>query len=277
MPTDDQLDSALRSLDPADHVVDPRGTRATNDLDAILATNPNTDSTTTAPRRRPTRQPARRPARRLAITGAAVAALALGLVAIPAMSTDDEDAFASWAAVPEQLAPQQRPEAADKCRNTWQTAPDTSPWGVTSEDLDSAHVAVAEKRGSWTTVVLAGDDGLTATCTWGPRGPASAGLGTREHILPLDPREIRRFNVGGSSQRAQGDLSSIIGYAGDDVVGVTYHSERYGDVVATVGEGRFALWMPGDELHGDARTDGVDVKVTYADGATESVRLSPGR
>lgn len=274
MPTDDQLDSALRSLDPADHVVDPRGTRASNDLDAILATNPDTDPTTAAPRRRPTH----RSARRLALTGAAVAALALGLVVIPAMSTDDEDAFASWAAVPEQVAPQQRPEAADKCRNTWQTAPDTSPWGVTSEDLDSAHVAVAEKRGSWTTVVLAGDDGLTATCTWGPKGPASAGLGTREDILPLDPREIRMFNVGGSSQGSQGDLSSIVGYSGGDVVGVSYNSERYGDVVATVGEGRFALWMPGDELHGenkrDPRQGGVDLKVTYVDGSTEDVRLA---
>lgn len=273
MPTDDQLDSALHSLDPADHEVDPRGTRATDDLDAILATNPDTDSTTTAPRRQPTH----RPARRLALTGAAVAALALGLVAIPAITTEDEDAFASWAAVPEQLAPQQQPEAADKCRNTWRSGPDISPWGVTSEDLDSAHVAVAEKRGSWTTVVLAGDDGLTATCTWGHQGPASAGLGTRD-ILPLDPREVRMFNVGGSSQGSQGDLSTIVGYAGDDVAGVTYNSERHGDVVATVGEGRFALWMPGDELHGedkrDPRQGGVGLKVTYVDGTTEDVRLA---
>lgn len=276
MPTDDQLDSALRSLDPADQVVDPLGKRAADDLEKILATNPNADSTTAAPRRRLTRQPALRPARRLAVTGAAAAAMALGLVAIPALTTDDEDAFASWAAVPEQLAPQQRPEAADKCRANWQNGPEISPWGVTSEDLDSAHVAVAEKRGSWTTVVLAGDDGLTATCTWGQRGPASAWLGTRD-VMPLDPRAIQPFSIGGSSQGSQGDLSTIVGYSGDDVVGVRYHSERYGDVVATVGEERFALWMPGDELHGDARTDGVDVKVTYADGATESVRLSPGR
>lgn len=268
MPTDDQLDSALRSLDPADRSVDPFGTRAADDLEAILATAPGAVVRSATPRRRPTGHPARR----VAVAGAAAAALALGLVAIPALTTDDEDAFASWAAIPEQLAPQQRPEAADKCRANWQSGPDIARWGVTSEDLDPAHVAVAERRGSWTTVVLAGDGGLTATCTWGEAGIASAGLGTRD-VMPLDPREIQPFGIGGH-KGTQGDLSTVVGYAGVDVVGVSYNSERYGSVVATVGEERFALWMPGDELHEDARRDGVDVHVTYADGTTGEVRLS---
>lgn len=287
--SDGQLEHALRTLDPADRHIDPFGSRPAADLEEILATDPGTRSgpgantgsglgrsaggATGSPRRHPLRRPLHTPVRRAALVGASAAALAVGLVAVPALTTDNEDAFASWATVPEQLAPQQAPAAASECRATWQNGPDLAVMGVTSEQLDSAHVAVAEKRGAWTTVVLAGDDGLTATCTWGPRGPASDGLGTRD-ILPLDPREVRMFNVGGSSGKAQGDLSSIIGYSGDDVVGVTYHSERYGDVVATVGEERFALWMLGDELHGDARTDGVDVEVTYADDTTETVRLA---
>ncbi len=104
--------------------------------------------------------------------------------------------------------------------------------------------------GSWTTVVLAGDDGLTATCTWGGSADQPPPGSAPETSCPWTHARSSRSVSGGSSQGSQGDLSTIVGYSGDDVVGVRYHSERYGDVVATVGEERFALWMPGDELHG---------------------------
>lgn len=272
MYTDDQLDSTLRSLDPADRHIDPLRGRAADDLEAILATSASASaspSTATGSALTATR---RRPVRRIAVAGAAAAAMALGIVAIPALTADNDDgAFASWAAVPEPLAAEQRPGAADECRNSYRDGP-----GDYSADLDSAGVAVAEKRGAWVTVVLSGDDGFTATCiSDDSAGLFSSGMIGTIGALPemaAGPRTLEPTSLGVAMVDNE-ELSMIAGYSGGDVTGVRYSSETHGDVVATVAEERFALWMPGDELR-DAHSDGVEVEVTYADGTMENVRLS---
>lgn len=260
--TDDQLDSTLRTLDPADRHIDPLRGRAAEDVEAILAVG--TGPATAAP-------PRRRPLRRLAVAGAAAAALALGIVAIPALSTDDDGAFATWAAVPESLPAPERPGAAEDCREGYRDGP-----GDYSAYLDEASVAVAERRGAWVTVVLSGDDGFTATCiTDDDAGLFSGGMigsiGTSVD-MPSGARDLWPTSMGLGVVSGD-DLSMITGFAGADVTGVTYASEEHGDVVATVSQERFALWMPGDELR-DAPRDGVDVEVGYADGTTETVRLA---
>ena len=70
-----------------------------------------------------------------------------------------------------------------------------------------------------------------------------------------------------------GDLSLAARTAGSDIVGVAYLSRSHGDVSATVSQGHFALWLPGDELK-DTSSNGVEVEVTYRDGRTGTNRLT---
>ena len=201
-----------------------------------------------------------------------LAGLAGGVVAVPALTGGDR-AFASWRAVPQGLSAAQRADAAESCRDSQLGGDD----GTYAASLGSAEPVVAERRGSWTTVVLAGPDGFSALCI----SDDSAGLfadgmigsvGTGAGAAP-GPREVLATDLGSGTMSA-GDLSLAAGLAGPDVVGVTYRSVAHGEVVATVSGGRFALWMPGDELRDASATDGVEVELTYRDGSTGTSRLA---
>ena len=85
------------------------------------------------------------------------------------------------------------------------------------------------------------------------------------------PRDLVANNLGMGTIGA-GDVSVAAGSAGSDVVGVIFQSEQRGAVTATVANGRFALWFPGDELI-DTST-GVKVEVTYRDGTSGTALLS---
>lgn len=284
---DSQIDSALRSLDaaglpdaadPADLRSDLLGSRAAADLDAILATGPGVPAGEVGGTRRRRRRDPGVPGftsnapRRVALIGAAAAVVALAIVAVPTLLPDGDSGFTSWAAVPQQLAPDQRPEAGVACRESYGDGP-----GDYGAYLDSAQVAVAERRGAWVTVVLSGADGFTATCISDDTArPFSGGMigsiGTSAEVADPDLRGVWPTSLGVGTVSGR-DLSMISGVVGADVVGVTYSSAEHGEVVATVSEGRFALWMPGDELR-DAHRDGAEVRVWFADGGSEIVRLS---
>lgn len=138
-------------------------------------------------------------------------------------------------------------------------------------------MAIAEQRGEWITVVLAGAGGFYAMCITDD----SAGLFTSGMIgsigTPADdttpaPEDVIATSLGrGIVNNA--DISLAAGVAGSDVTEIVYPSLNHGDVAATVSHGRFALWLPGDELEG-AASQGVDVEVTYLDGTTGTARLT---
>lgn len=258
------LTTTLRALDPADRAVDPAGPRARAGLEAILATNPSAAPAARAPRR-PT-------VRRVAIVGASVAAATAAFVVLPPLAGGDA-AFATWTTAPSGLSLQEQADAAESCRTQQR---DGAGRDLRAE-LDAAVPAIAERRGVWTTVVLAGDDGFAALCIADGSARLFAdamvgSVGTPDGFAPPDPRDVVATDLGSGTMSA-GDLSLAAGVAGADVVGVTYRSAEHGDVAATVGGGRFALWFPGDELT-DASDAGVEVTVTYRDGTTATVRLT---
>ena len=77
----------------------------------------------------------------------------------------------------------------------------------------------------------------------------------------------------GQQQRRRGAAAALVPVeSSPDVTGVTYQSASRGQVAATVAAGRFALWLPGNELMDASRT-GVQVQVTYRDGSTATRRL----
>lgn len=267
--------AALRSLDPADQDVDPSSVRARSDLHAILATDPAPD-----PRQLPwppatgvgrPRGPART-TRRLALVAAMAAAVTAAMVALPSLTGGDQ-AFATWTAVPAGMSAQHRAEAAAGCRESQEDGPGSE----YAADLDGAELVIAERRGVWTTVVLAGTDGFSATCITDDSANLFAdgmigSMGTPAGYAAPAPREMFATDLGTGTMDA-GDISLAAGRAGSDVVGVVYRSRAHGDVTATVNQGHFALWFPGDELM-DAASNGVEVEVTYRDGTTDTRRLS---
>lgn len=265
------IDTALRTLDVADPHVDPANPRARADLKRILATAPSPaplhQHRSSAADRHGGPRSAAWSARRFALAGGLLATVAGGIVALPALTGGDQ-AFASWTGVPHGMTTTERADVANNCRQMQEKGDD----GEYADDLRSAEPVIAERRGVWTTVVLAGTDGFSAMCI----SDDSTHLFTRDAIGSIGastgyaaptPRELVATDLGTGTMNA-GDLSLAAGTAGPAVVGVTYHSRTHGDVVATVSHGRFALWLPGDELKDTSANNPVEAEVTYRDGST---------
>jgi hypothetical protein len=264
------INTALRTLDAADHHADPAGARACTDLQRILATDPSSD---------PLQQPwspsadrigrprhAARTARRVALAGGVLAAVTASVVALPALTGGDQ-AFASWTRAPHGMTEQERADAAADCRQMQEDEAGAE----YADDLSSAEPVIAERRGVWTAVALAGTDGFSAMCITDDSThlfakDAIGSVGTPTDYAAPGPRDLIATSLGAGTMNA-GDISLAAGTAGSDIVGVVYHSRTHGDVAATVSQGHFALWLPGAELK-DASSNGVEVEVTYRDGST---------
>jgi hypothetical protein len=260
------IPTALRSLDPADHHVDPASARARADLQRILAADP-LPSSTLQPRRRA------RTTRSLALSAGLAVAVAAGVVVLPSFLGGDQ-AFASWTAAPHGMTDEERTDAAAGCRRSQQDGAGAEH----AEALSSSTAVLAERRGVWTTVVLAGPGGFSALCITDDSthlfGKDMIGsVGTPTGYVTPGPRDLIATDLGTATMDA-GDISLAAGAAGSDVAAVVYRSRTHGDVAATVSQGRFALWLPGDELRDAAAADGVEVEVTYRNGSTGTIRLT---
>ncbi|WP_323959378.1 hypothetical protein GC088_12700 [Arthrobacter sp. JZ12] len=260
------IDPILRSLDPADsttHRADSPRARA--DLHRILNTDPVTAAFPQAQKSRPLRK--------FVLIAGAVAAATVAATVVPSLTQSSDPAFASWTAEPASIEDEHnQSEAADSCRDSQRDTGD----GMYADDLDLAHIAIAERRGVWTTVVLGGPNGFSAMCITDDStsffGNAMIGsIGRAADPSTLNARELKALSLGTGTMSA-GDISLAAGIAGTDIIGVSYNSPTLGEVTATVARGHFALWLPGDELK-DA-SNGLDVTVTYSDGSTGMHRLS---
>ncbi|WP_284752648.1 hypothetical protein [Arthrobacter sp. efr-133-R2A-120] len=277
MTRNQEIDTLLRSLDVADHKAPVDNERARADLLRILSTDP-VQAPSPGPSTKTAAGKGRRlggtgwTARRVAVVGGMVAVVTAGLVVLPSLSGGDP-AFASWTPAPAGMTETERNSAAAECRASKKNVGG----GMYADDVDSAAVAIAERRGVWTTVVLTGEDGFSALCItddavslFGKGMIGSVGKSTA-HPVP-GPRGLTATALGTGTMSA-GDISIAAGDAGSDILAVVYRSRTRGDVTATVSRGHFALWLPGDELR-NASSDGVEVEVSYEDGTTGTSRLT---
>jgi hypothetical protein len=269
------INTALRSLDAADRHVDPASVRARAGLQSILATDPSVDpleqpsspsgARVGAPRR------AARTTRRLALAGGMLAAVTAGLVALPVLTGGDQ-AFASWTPDPHNMTARERADAAVVCRQQQKGGAGAE----YADELRSAKPVIAERRGVWTTLILAGKAGFSAMCITDDSThlfrDMIGSIGTPSDYAAPGPRDLAATSLGVGTMKA-GDLSMAAGTAGSDIAAVRYHSQAHGEVDATVSQGHFALWLPGDEMK-DSSSKGVEVEVTYRDGTTGTSRLT---
>jgi hypothetical protein len=276
MTRNQDIETLLRSLDAADHEGLANSRRARADLHRILSTDP---AQVPSPRLSLTNsvhgrqgKNTGRTARRVAVLAGMVAVVTASLLLVPSLSGGDP-AFASWTSTPSGMTESDRASAVSECRASKKDVGG----GMYADEVGSAEVAIAERRGVWTTVVLTGGDGFSALCISDDAvnlfGKGMIGsVGKSPAGAAPGPRGLTATALGTGTMSA-GDISLAAGTAGSEVVGVVYQSRTHDDVKATVSLGHFALWLPGDELR-NASSDGVEVEVTYQDGTTGTSRLT---
>lgn len=242
--TDTMTTAALRDLDPAPTTVltDAERERADATFARILATpsHDHVQAKSDRPRRRRTRLLVP-----VALVGAAGAA-------VPALLLGGGSAFASWTPTPEPLTGVAAAEAATTC---------LAALGVPDE---GERVMVAERRGGWTYVLLAGPNS-EGTCLMpeglvGQQNPAEykkeGFMGSyspdADEVPTPAPGGITGYGGAGSVPtnglwgfgKDEEWVSWVEGYVGRDVTAITVHTPTGVDVKASVANGRFAAWWP---------------------------------
>lgn len=255
----DIVTAALRDLDPA-----PRAELTREELDRADATFARIVAT---PCDEPVRGELDRPprSRRRLLVAAGLAGTAG--VAIPLL-LGGSSAYGSWTPTPVPLTGVGAARAATTCR----------------ADLDAPdrgeRVAVAERRGGWTYVLLAGP-GTEAICLMPDDlvglGPTDRGefFGSYDMDAPAPPRLgpdriDEATNMQGSTD--EGWFLWVEGYVGGDVTGVTVHTSSGLDVEASVSGNRFAAWWPSTTPSSDHPAETWSYTLHLADGSTRRVR-----
>lgn len=252
MKHDDSLITAsLRRLDAAaaSDLTDAERDRADALLARIIATDPTEDPVAE------TARPSRRK-RWLVATGLAGAAA----VATPAMFLGGT-AYGSWTPEPEALTTGAAAEAATTCRAALEV-PDRV-----------ERIVVAERRGEWTYVLLAGA-GAQAACllpddVLGQERPAQGGyFGSYDTDAPAPPSLApdgieETTSMEGSTD--EGWFTWAEGYVGSDVVGVTVRTSSGREIEASVEGGRFAAWWPSAEQSSENESEAWSYTVRLAE------------
>jgi hypothetical protein len=253
---DTVVTAALRDLDPAPRIDLTEAERAR--VDAAFA------RIVAMPGDEPVPVEADRPHRRRSRLLVAVGLVGAVGVAIPGLLLGGGNAYGSWTPTPEPLADAAAVTAATTCRAAL-GAPDRG-----------ERVAVAERRGGWTYVLLAGP-GMEAICLMpedlvgqDPTGQAKffGSYDTDTVALPvLDPdRIVENTSMEGSTD--EGWFTWSEGYVGSDVTGVTVHTSSGLDIEASIAGDRFAAWWPSSKQSSDQPAETWSYTVHLADGST---------
>ncbi|WP_310961809.1 hypothetical protein [Nocardioides terrisoli] len=258
-PADAVITEALRHLDPA------RGTHLTNA--EVERANAAFARIVAAPEHGAVPVEPDRPRRGRGRLLVGVGVVGAG-IAIPWLLLGGGTAYGSWTPRPEPLTSVTAARAATTCRVAL---------GVPDR---GEHVAVAERRGEWTYLLLAGP-GTEAVCLM-PRevvGRESAGgedffgsydtdAGAPPTVAPDHVAETTSME--GSTH--EGWFSWVQGYVGSDVTGVTVHTSSGLDIEASVAGNRFAAWWPSHQQSSDHPAETWSYTVHLADGSARPAR-----
>lgn len=253
------MTAAVRQLDPAPaaDLTDAERERA----DAMFARIVATPAAAEVPV-----EPVRPRRRRRLLVGLGLAG-ATG-VAVPAVLLGGGGAYGSWTPTPETLTGTAAAEAGATCRSAL-GFPD-----------DGDEVAVAERRGEWTYVLLSGPAG-EATCLMpdevverGVRSDGDDFFGSASTDRPVPPVVApdgleETGSMGGSTD--EGWFTWTAGVVGSDVTGVTVHTSSGLDIEASVVGDRFAAWWPGVPPSSENPDDSWSFTVHLADGTSRDV------
>ncbi|GAA1721907.1 hypothetical protein GCM10009809_16980 [Isoptericola hypogeus] len=248
----------LEALDPARDLRAP-GREDDDALAAILGTD------------RRSRRRVSRPALVASAAAAAVVAVAVGVTLTSTLGAPP--AYATWTPVPAELTPAQAAERAEPCGTAAHEIVD-GPDGSQVVEVPVDPV-LTEVRGEYAYVILAGDGAVTQCFVTTPAdGPQD--VVTTDAVLPgaaavPGPGEVTTLESGTASWSGSGSgdgaLTSAFGRAGDDVAAIELTLDDGRAVQASVDDGWWAVWAPGDA------SLGTEAVVTRTDGTTAKVAL----
>ena len=201
----------------------------------------------------------RRRVRRWALAGTAAAALAAGLVAVPPWGTPEQQAFATWSPVPQDVPADSLDDVGAQCTNRL------------AQDVLEQEVVIAEERGR-VTFVLTRTPYSFRHCLLVDGEPGMSGGGSmRSRPAEVAPTEVQTFLTTGGG-RGEDAYTTITGRVGEDVVGVQVHprgpvaepgalpgGELPQSVTATIDNGHYGAWWPGIN-------ENVELTIHLADG-----------
>lgn len=259
MGEDSTLLRAVRSLDPqADH---DEQTPASDQLLTDIQTRIAAEAEHTRPADVVPRPIPRRTRRILA--GAAAAVL-IGAGIVTATSQTSPQAYASWTATPTDLRAADVAEMSDLC-----AAPLPDPDGSSAPELTPV---LAEARGDYQMLVSVAEESTFSICFGFPGEDA-----VRE-ATSLPPEETFAEPAADGAQVISaatwqplpdhGEVTYAFGSAGADVRGISLSTANDSFAEASVSDGWWVVWFPGEVSFGDTLT------VTTADGAVRETTIS---
>ena len=238
--TDEALDRALRSSDPAATpltLTEQQTADAT--LRQILGTSSGARSVPTPIRRS-------NPLRWLAPAAAAVTAAAV----LSWPQGDSGAAFATWTATAKPAPASIAAGAGQVCQDSLKESFTHGSGNDVLTGIDGYQQVVTEVRGPWVFTALAAKDGSTYNClaeTTSPKDVVGAGGGAVTHqavpVPSLGTSGLFTAQWGGFYEDNRGAITSAQGQVGSEVTSVVIHADGH-DTTATVTDGSFAAWWP---------------------------------
>ena len=235
----------------------------------------------------------RRPVRRWVILAVGVAGATAVAVTLP--SGVDTPAFAGWTAVPVPIAPQTLAALGEKCVETRMSDLNAGMGPDEEFDLPGARGVVADQRGSISLTVVASPEGALI-CSVGPLTTKSSELrltggGDTIEGGPADSYHSMQGSETWTSEAAPADAVrlvqwnqqyapepwySVVGKAGSDVRKVVVTRTEGEPVTASVANGYFVAWWPGDAAGASVvpvledGTKGAPMELEVVDGPTSA-------
>lgn len=257
---DTLMDAALSDLDPSarTELTEAENARADTMFARIVAA-PIDESVPAQPARPPQRR------RRLLVTLGLAGAAGVG---IPMLLLGGGTAYGSWTPKPESLSGVAATEAATTCR------------AALGHSDSGDRIALAERRGDWTYVLLTGP-GTESVCLMPNdlvgENPGSATLffGSYDPDAPAPPplgKDHFNETTSGEGSTEEGWFAWTQGYVGNDVTGVTVHTSTGLDIEASVTGNRFAAWWPSTVQSSENPAESWSYTVHLADGSSRNVR-----
>ncbi len=210
------------------------------------------------------RQPARGAARRWILPAAA--AVAAAAVATPALTGNTGRAFASWTPTPLPVSAAQASSHQSECLAAGPDPQGEVTAALTEQRGDFTFTLVATERAVGNCMLLSPelvpDDGIQerGANSWDSAGTPPAPT----------PKDVSVQWGATFHQSAAGTFTSATGRVGADVVAVQITPDGHQPLEASVGDGYFIAWWPGEP------SDHLTVTATTTDGTTTTRALQSG-
>lgn len=199
-------------------------------------------------------------------------------VALPVVLLGGGSAYGTWTPTPTPLTGEAAAAAADTCRTAFQARSPGAPEGVPTRG-GPGRVAVAERRGDWAYVLIAGPGRAQGVCLM----PVDdIGKQARPRLFGgyydpdvADPPTVApdriAVHVSAEGNTDEGWFNWLEGYVGSEVTGVTVRTSSGLDIQASVVGTRFAAWWPG-RVQSSSNPEGEtwSYVVHLADGSSRS-------